>query len=278
MPEITVDGTKVSYLEAGGGSPVILLHSSASSKAQWQDLCSRLEGRYRVVAPDLYGYGDTGEWPGAGPLGLAEEARLVSALAARLDGPFHLVGHSYGGAVALRLALEGRFELSSLTLVEPVAFYLLRGAGPVEQELFAEVGELADRVAEAVAAGDPAGGMAHFVDFWNGPGTWERSRAELRAALGRRTAKVVSDFQAVFNEPTPLAAYGQIRVPTLILWGEASHPATHAIAEHLSAVMPAARLQIVEGAGHMMPLSHPEAVGTAIVRHLDRVAGGRPAA
>ncbi len=91
-------------------------------------------------------------------------------------------------------------------------------------------------------------------------------------------AKVVSDFQTVFNEPTPLAAYGRLRVPTLILRGETSHLATYAIADHLSAVMPAARLRIVEGAGHMMPLTHPEAVGSAIVRHLDRVAGGRPAA
>ena len=95
MPEITVDGTDGSYGEAGGGAPVVLLRGSASSKARWRDLRERLEDRCRVIAPDLYGYGVTGEWPGAGPLGLAEEARLVATPAARLGGPFHLVGYSF---------------------------------------------------------------------------------------------------------------------------------------------------------------------------------------
>src|SRR5688572_6699464 len=99
MPAIEISGSRVEYLEQGRGEPVVLLHSSASSGAQWRALAERLSSRYRVIAPDLYGYGATAHWPGQGPFHLEREAEIVEALLARVGEPAHLVGHSYGGAV-----------------------------------------------------------------------------------------------------------------------------------------------------------------------------------
>ena len=127
MPTIEVGGARVAYAESGFGETVLLLHSSASSGAQWRYLTESLQETYRFLAPDLYGYGETDAWPGQGPLGLAEEAALADADLGNSD-TLHLVGHSYGGAVALQFALQHADRLRSLTLIEPVAFHLLRGA------------------------------------------------------------------------------------------------------------------------------------------------------
>ena len=100
-------------------------------------------------------------------------------------GPIHLVGHSYGGAVALRFAMQQPERLRSLVLIEPVAFHLLRDEAPdpANRHLFGEVTELAGLVSPApLPSGDYRCAMARFVDYWNGEGAWLRIEA---GAAGR---------------------------------------------------------------------------------------------
>jgi pimeloyl-ACP methyl ester carboxylesterase len=268
MPTMDVDGATVSYTDEGSGETVVLLHSSASSGEQWSELRQQLAEGYRVLAPDLYGYGGTDRWDGRRPLRLADEAALVGHLMARLPGRVHLVGHSYGGAVALRLALEQSQRLATLTLIEPVAFHLLSDAGLVEEELLDDVRDVADAVSLAAAAGDYWGGMEGFIDFWNGPGAWSRIGDMTRARLCRHLPKIATDFSSTINEETPLEAYRRIDVPTLILCGLEGPLVTYPIAETLAQTLPRGRLAIIGGAGHMLPVTHPEVVNAAIVRHL----------
>ncbi|HET6519536.1 MAG TPA: alpha/beta hydrolase [Geminicoccaceae bacterium] len=270
---IEVNGATVAYTAAGTGEPVVLLHSSASSGAQWRALGEQLDDRFLVLAPDLYGYGGTDPWPGRGPLTLADEAALVAAVVAGRAGPFHLVGHSYGGAVALRIAVDHPERLRSLTLIEPVAFHVLRNRGAADRALFAEVCGIADAVSAAALSGDYAGGMERFVDYWNGAGTWARIRPESRAAMCRSATKVPLDFWATTTEQTSLDAYRRVRVPTLVLCGDRSPAPTRRIAGLLAARLPAARLDVVAGAGHMLPLTHRDAVNAAIAGHLARAGG-----
>jgi pimeloyl-ACP methyl ester carboxylesterase len=277
MPTIEIHGTRVAYAETGFGETVLLLHSSSSSGAQWRSLTETLQTSCRILAPDLYGYGETDPWPGQGPLGLAEEAALADAVLAQTRGRIHLVGHSYGGAVALRFALQQPERLRSLTLIEPVAFHLLRGApsAAADHSLFFAVAEVADVVSRATATGDYRGAMARFVDYWNGEGAWSRTKPELQAALARRTPKVALDFWATMTESTPRAAYRQIAVPTLVLRGTESPQPSRRIAELVTDALPQARLQTIAGAGHMLPLTHREAVNAAVAEHLFSTMTGR---
>ena len=262
-------GDTTVYVEAAGtGETVVLLHCSASSSAQWRKLSTQMADRFHVVAPDLYGYGKTDPWPGHGPLTLADEAALVTEAIADVEGPVHLVGHSYGGAVALQIAIERPERLRSLTLIEPVAFYLLRHGGLMERTLFDEIGALADTISRAVLSGDYHGGMACFVDFWNGAGAWTKVKDETRTALARQVGKVALDFGATTRAPTPLDAIRAMGVPTLILCGQESPMATFAIANMLAEMVTPAHLMMVADAGHMMPMTHPEAVRDAIVEHV----------
>ncbi len=66
MPRIEVSGSGVEYIDQGSGEPAVLLHCSASSSGQWRGLIDRLSRRFRVIAPDLYGYGRTAPWPERG--------------------------------------------------------------------------------------------------------------------------------------------------------------------------------------------------------------------
>jgi pimeloyl-ACP methyl ester carboxylesterase len=272
MSSIDLNGARVAYADTGAGAAVLLLHSSTSSGGQWRSLMEMLQASCRLLVPDLYGYGETDPWPGDAPLGLIDEVALADAVLARCNGPVHLVGHSYGGAVGLRFAVEQPERLLSLTLVEPVAFHLLRAAPgeSADHDLFREVAEMAVAVTNAVASGDDRGGMARFIDYWNGAGAWMRMRPELQAALARRTAKVALDFEATMTDPTPIDALRRIVVPTLVLRGSASPRPTRRISELVAATLPQARLRTIEGAGHMLPLTHPEAVNAAIVEHLFR--------
>jgi pimeloyl-ACP methyl ester carboxylesterase len=270
MPKIDINGARVAYAETGSGEAVLLLHSTASSSAQWRSLTEALQAGCHVLAPDLYGYGETDQWPGYSPFALADEAALVNAVLPPGHGPIHLVGHSYGGAVALRFAMQHPERLRSLTLIEPVAFHLLRddALDPANRHLLLEVMEVAALVSKAAVSGDYWSATARFVDYWNGDGAWMQTKAELRTALARRIPKVALDFWATTTESTPRAAYRQIAVPTLVLRGTESPPSTRRIAELVADVLPKGRLQTIDGAGHMLPLTHRDAVNAAVVEHL----------
>jgi pimeloyl-ACP methyl ester carboxylesterase len=117
----------------GAGPALVLLHSSMSYRGQWRTLMQRLSNRYRVIALDLAGYGDTPSPSDSDRFGLTEEARLMSSALDEIVGesePFHLAGHSYGGGVALRLAYAMPRRISSLTLFEPTAFHLALADDP----------------------------------------------------------------------------------------------------------------------------------------------------
>lgn len=272
MSMLTLHGAQLAHTGTGAGETLVLLHCSAGSGGQWRALGECLQDRFHVIAPDLYGYGASDPWSGCGPFSLAAEAEAIGALLAQSPGPVHLVGHSYGGAVALRLARDLSERLRSLTLIEPVAFHLLRRETEPDRALCEEVHALAAAVSDAVVSGDYWRGMARFVDYWNGPGSWVRLPDERRSALCRAIPKIALDFRATLAEETPLAAYCRIRVPTLVLRGGRSPTTTRRIAELLADTLPAAQLRTIADAGHMLPLTHRAEVNHAIIEHLTRQA------
>jgi pimeloyl-ACP methyl ester carboxylesterase len=274
MPALDIGGVRVGFLEQGTGEPVILLHSSASSGAQWRALAQKLSSRYRVLVPDLYGYGASGKWQGpAGAFGLAHEAQIVGALLQQAGGTAHLVGHSYGGALALHFGLRHAASILSLSLIEPTAFHLLRENEAMDAAAFAEIAAVAARISRACIDGDHIGGMASFVDYWSGRGTWAAFSTSKRLALSMRLEKVALDFQALFAEPTRLQDCWPLFMPTLLVEGSASPLPARRICGQLSRIISGSQLQVIEGAGHMLTLTHAERVNALVAAHLDGARG-----
>ena len=223
----------------------------------------RLADRYRVIAADLYGCGKSPAWPGERPMWIDDQLALLVPVFERAGERFHLVGHSYGGAVALKAALGLKGRLRSLVLYEPVLFSVLLDHAPdsaAAREIMAVRDDTAHLAPEAVAQ--------RFIDYWMGAGTWAAMPESRRAALAIAVRTVKPEWHSAFNEPTPLAAFGAIDAPALLLTGTASTAAARAVARLLAGVLPRVRVEEIGGAGHMAPVTHPQQVNALIERFL----------
>jgi pimeloyl-ACP methyl ester carboxylesterase len=249
-------------------APVIALHCSGAGAGQWRQLGEILGPAYTLFAPEHYGCEQTGPWSGRHAFTLADEAERTIDLIDRSDGKLHLVGHSYGGGVALHVALARPGRIASLALYEPSAFHLLRIIGDRGAAAFAEVADIARVTGQRVIAGDYAGAAAAFVDYWGGDGAWAALRPTVQAALIRWAPKAPLDFRALIEEPTPLAAYRHLRMPILVMRGEHAPRPTRKISEMLPSMVPKARLAVVGGAGHMGPFTHGSVVNELIAAHI----------
>jgi pimeloyl-ACP methyl ester carboxylesterase len=258
------------YLSAANAdpAPVIALHCSGAGAGQWRQLGEALGPAYALSAPEHYGCERTGPWTGTHAFRLADEAARTVDLIDRSANKVHLVGHSYGGGVALHVALARPGRIASLALYEPSAFHLLKIIGDRGAAAFAEIADITRVTTQGVIAGDYAGAAAAFVDYWAGVGAWAALRPTVQAALIRWAPKAPLDFRALIEEPAPLTAYGDLRMPVLVLRGEHAPLPTRTIAEMLPSMLPRARLMVVDGAGHMGPLTHGSLVAELIAEHI----------
>ena len=135
-------------------------------------------------------------------------------------------------------------------------------------EAYAEIAAVARRTCESVVTGDYRGGVAGFVDYWNGPGAWNAMRPAAQKALISWAPKGPLDFRALLDEPTPRGAYRALQFPVLLLRGEHAPTPTRIIAQALSELLPNNRLAMIDGAGHMGPLTHASQVSPLIGQHI----------
>ncbi len=260
-------GVRIDYWDEGSGEPVILLHSSSSSSRQWKKLQQEIGGRYRFLALDLYGYGNTDFPESAEAFVLEQEVSLLERLIARIDGLFHLVGHSYGGAVAMKTALKHRDRVCSLYLHEPVAFSLLKMEGRLDE--WHEIRSVAADVATHVAHGRHEDAAARFVDYWGGERTWAAMPDHRKPDLVRTVRKVPLDFDAIFAAKDSLSAYGELRMPIRLTAGNTGPLPARLVAELLSAAFGRDTLYVIDGVGHMAPVTHPQEINAHIISHLE---------
>ncbi len=266
MPEFLVKGHPVSFARSGSGEPVVLLHSAGSSARQWKTLASALENRCLCYMPDFPGHGASPLWPDEIGSTLSDHAAIVDALADRIGGRFHLIGHSHGGAVAITYAARRAGTLRSMTLVEPTLMHLLRLCS--RSKAWREAEELGNKHIEAVAEGRSAEIADDFMPYWVGHAAWQGMPEDRRTAIVATMPAVAQFWRAVFAEMTPAEAYVKIRVPTLLIRGSQTRTTTYTIIEVLSDLLPLSRIEEVEGAGHMAPLTHAPQFNGAVVTHI----------
>ncbi|HTL33050.1 MAG TPA: alpha/beta fold hydrolase, partial [Kofleriaceae bacterium] len=188
---------------------VLLVHSSGFTSRQWRKLAESLTG-YRVIAPELLGYAEP--WPKGRAFHFRED---VDHLAALLDGPTHVVGHSYGGFLALHLALAYPDRVRSLAVYEPVAFGVLAADDP-----------LAVDVRNVSASNvDQETWLSRFVDWWNGPGAWAQLAPQTQQAFRDVGGKLMLEVESLSRDTTDRTGFARITQPTLVMFGEATKPA-----------------------------------------------------
>ncbi|MEM7059980.1 MAG: alpha/beta fold hydrolase [Pseudomonadota bacterium] len=151
---------------------VVALHGSASHPAQWSTLARLAGDRFRVLPEVLPGY--HGRRPAmSGARGLGCRALPLIAGIEEHGAPVHLVGHSFGGSVALKIATMRPDLVASLTIYEPVLPQIFReGRTPDERRAVGKLMSVSTRLAAAVATGHADEGVAGFIDLWNGFAAW----------------------------------------------------------------------------------------------------------
>jgi pimeloyl-ACP methyl ester carboxylesterase len=245
---------------------VVLLHGSASNSALWRHTKSALQSRYRCITPDLIGYGSSAAWPQQAAFGLDAELRAIEPLLRCCADTLHLVGYSYGGVLALHLALADPGRVQSLTLIEPVFFAALKYAG--DWSSYFEFCRVRDEFVAALARGDREVAMRRFVDFWMGNDAWVGLPADIRASMLKAADKIVLDWQASFAADPGRARLSALAARTLLVRGSDSPRPMRFLVDALHAIMPRSGRTVVDGANHLLPLTHVSVLTSAILSNL----------
>jgi lipase len=251
----------VKVVEQGTGTPVVFLHSGVGSAGEWKQVFSLWPESYRLVAIDAY---RDGTGPGeAGRRSLDDYADQVYAVAEHVGASLCLVGFSWGGATALRVAAAAPELLDWLAVIEPEAYALLRTQ---DADAYAEICGLRDRWRAHVRAGRWYEAFEEFVDFYNGAGSfagWAPQRRE--AFLAAQQAR--GDLWDVLFDDGLLTvdALAAVTAPVHVVEGSQTSAVDHAICDVVRRHVPHAQHTLIEGAGHMMPLTHPEALTRALL-------------
>jgi pimeloyl-ACP methyl ester carboxylesterase len=241
---------------------VLCIHSFASSWRQYRSLVTRLAPAAHVIVPDLYGHGGHPAWCWKRPFTLADEAAALEALLPPA-GPLHLVGHSYGAAVALRLAAGHRARVRSMALYEPAVWGTLTALRPGEPGTL-EIEAVRDDTSRLIAAGELEAASERFVDYWAGAGAWAATPLERRPRLMDAVAGLRHGWHATFLERWTMDALRALDIPCLLLTGTRSTSAARLGLRLLSESLPRATVLEFEGLDHLGPMSHPQLVDPAI--------------
>jgi pimeloyl-ACP methyl ester carboxylesterase len=267
MPILLNGLLTIDHTDDGEGQPVVLIHSSVSANRQWRALIEGLKDRYRVLAINLFGYGETTPWSGTAPQSLYAQAQLILALCEDLGTPLHLVGHSFGGSVALKAARLLGSRVGSLILLEPNPFYLLKQNG--RTEAFLESRSLRDHVKCYGALGDWPKVAERFADYWLGDGSWSTMPEKRRTAFAESLPPNFHEWDAVMDEEATLEDWKKLQARTLVVSDAATRLPIREIVELFAGACPHWAFHTIPEGGHMAPLTRPELVNPVVRRFLD---------
>jgi pimeloyl-ACP methyl ester carboxylesterase len=248
----TLKGTRISYLEAGQGPALVLLHGIGSAAASWRNQFAGLAGKFRVLAWDAPGYGASTPLPESAPNAGDYAARLADFLAERTLHRVHLLGHSLGALIAARFAAERPAQILTLTLAS-----IASGHARLPAEERARL--MQGRIEDVTKLGPRA--MAEK----RGPRLVSAGATEeMRRAVIDTMAQVVPDG---YLQAVRLLSQGDVRadiarlpadMPVQIVFGDADVITTPESNRLSAAEKPGAPIHVIAGAGHAVYLEKPE--------------------
>jgi pimeloyl-ACP methyl ester carboxylesterase len=269
---VTLHGRSVSYTEAGEGPLLLLLHGIAGTFENWRAVIEPLAREHTVLAPDLPGHGTSAA--GSGDYSLGAFASTLRDLLLTLGHErATLVGHSFGGGVAMQFSYQFPDLTERLVLVssgglgKEVSLVLRAAALPGANAFIAATAEPGRMVGSVLARGLSAVGLRPSADV----AEVARGYASL-ADPGRRSAFLTTLRGVVSTDGQRVQAadrlYLAAAIPVLIVWGERDPiiPAHHGEAAHEA--IPGSRLEIFEGVGHMPQLEAPARFVAVLERFL----------
>ena len=237
--------------EEGAGPPVVLAHAGGVDSRMWEPVVPLLTDRFRVIRYDLRGHGRSGLTPGRH----SHIEDMLELLREVADEPVRVAGNSFGGGVALEAAIREPDRFASLTLLAvPV------GGWDWDRELM----DFWTREAEMVEAGDIEGAIQLGLDAWHADASCEERELvadSVRVAFAHERA--APDVEWADDDDSRPDLSG-LTIPTVVGIGDLDRPDFQDVARWLAEAIPAARLEVLEGAGHLLPFQRPREVAVMI--------------
>jgi pimeloyl-ACP methyl ester carboxylesterase len=264
MKRISLHGNELAFLDQGTGRPIVFVHGLMSSSQTWTAQVGRLADRHRVIAPDLFGHGESAK--ASGDYSLSAHAATLRDLFDALEGSSAtLVGHSFGGGVALQMAYLFPDRVDALVLVSSGGLGrelnpLLRAATLPGSELVLPV--IASSWVHTI--GDTA------LRWWSkvglppvSPSTDEAWRglpsladAATRKAFLATSRSVIDVHGQTVSAQNRLAGFAA--QPSLLVWGERDRMIPSSHVEAARSELPATRVEMFARSGHFPHLDEPD--------------------
>ncbi len=278
MPTITVNGTELNYIEQGTGEPVLMVHGSVSDLRTWYAQIGTLSKHYRAIA-----YSRRYHYPNALPVGNEPYTAELHAddLAALINemgiAPAHLVCSSWGGCVALIVAVRHPELVRSLVLGEPPLLRWLR-AVPGAEALLEKQGQVMAASRAAFEQGDAERGVAILMESVLGEGAFNALPPSARAKLMEDGPEMALEARMSVEEFFPALTREQvatIHIPTLLLTGDSSPAMFHLVVDELERYLPNRKRATIAKASHSMHNMNPSAYNSTVLEFLAGLAIGR---
>ncbi len=260
---------KSGYMVQGEGFPVVFLHCSMSRKEQWLSIFKSLKNKFKLIAIDLYGYGETPFPDKVKGFSLDDEIELMESVLDKETGTgenFHLVGHSYGGAVAMRYSTFPHRKNISLSVYEPMLNHVFRD---LNMEMFDLGKEFIEGIEKDIALGDYDSGCRKFIDVFSGDGTFDKLPEEIKNLFRDCIKKMPLDYKATIADNLNLLSYRNMGIPVCLMYGNKSPEITSFISLELIKIIEDIEVHVVNG-GHMAPIEKSDIVNGLICKFLDK--------
>ncbi len=244
------------FVEQGRGAPIVFIHGSFANTSTWKYMVSQLSDRYRCICIKQPGHGGAPAPEDFDNPSVDTEVDIVVQVIEYLRlGPIHLVAHSFGGVVAVAVALSGRVALRAMTLFEPVLTGILEMSGRDEDA--AAVDRFCNDYRTAIASQETYA-CRRVIDFWGGEGQFEQMPEFIKEAMDPLTDYNARHWDLCQNTVYALESYESFDVPTQLVCGDKSSPIVRSISECLLKHLGNARMDILFGASHFLVTSHAE--------------------
>jgi pimeloyl-ACP methyl ester carboxylesterase len=250
------------YEQQGSGSPIVFIHGSFATISTWKKMIEQLSSYHHCISIKLPGHCGTANPEDFSNPTINTELDILEKVITKLtDEPIHIVGHSFGGVVALALALKGNVALSQMTLFEPVAVWVLECMQ--DHKMSAEVRCFLNAYFQEVSANKPYA-CGQVIDFWGGKGSFEPLPAFIKNSMASLVANNIRHWNicsAINNTASDLK---KLSIPTRLVCGTKSNPVAHAIIDHLNNQLPSSKKYTMDGASHFLVTSHFKACLVAL--------------
>lgn len=243
------------YFEVEGrGSPIVFIHGSYASTSTWKKMVEQLSTKHLCISIKLPGHCGTPDPEDFSHPTVDTELEIIEQVVRSLsDAPVHLVGHSFGGVIALAQALKGSLNLSQLTLFEPVSVWVLDRAR--DERMSMHVQAFMNRYHQAVSRKETYA-CGQVIDFWGGEGVFETLPDFIKEGMEPLVENNIRHWNIDASITSELSELQAFRIPTRLVCGSQSNAVAHAIVDHLSQHIPNSKKYVLEGASHFLVTSH----------------------